>query len=145
MTAHTQLQNASLELAKTFYEAKGRHDLDATMALFAEDAVYVLPLSASGDPQPWFVHDGKDKVAQYQQNVLTRFSQIRMLDPEFTVSPDGGLVFVTARGDYVQADGNTPYHNVYVFRFQIRDGKIVRVDEYANPVTYAKLAGLPIG
>lgn len=35
--------------------------------------------------------------------------------------------------------------NVYVFRFEIQDGRIHRVDEYANPVTYALLAGLPIG
>jgi hypothetical protein len=34
---------------------------------------------------------------------------------------------------------------VYVFRLAIADGKITRVDGYANPVTFAKLAGLPIG
>ncbi len=39
----------------------------------------------------------------------------------------------------------TPYKNVYVFRFVLRGGLMVSVDKYANPVTYAKLAGLPIG
>ena len=56
----------------------------------------------------------------------------------------GSRVFVTSRDDYRQGDG-TPYKNVYVFRFVLRDGLIVSVDKYANPVTYAKLAGLPIG
>jgi hypothetical protein len=32
-----------------------------------------------------------------------------------------------------------------VFRFAVDGGKIQRVDEYANPVTFAKLADLPIG
>ena len=58
---------------------------------------------------------------------------------------DGERVFVTTQGDYVQEEGQRPYRNVYVFRFEIRDGCISRVDEYANPVTYAQLAGLPIG
>jgi hypothetical protein len=34
---------------------------------------------------------------------------------------------------------------VYVFRFAIADGKIQRADEYANPVTFARLAGIPLG
>jgi ketosteroid isomerase-like protein len=76
--------------------------------------------------------------------VLDRFEQIRMTDVEYTVGTEGGRVFVTSRGDYRQGDG-TACKNVYVFRFVLRGGLIVSVDEYANPVTYAKLAGLPIG
>jgi ketosteroid isomerase-like protein len=30
-------------------------------------------------------------------------------------------------------------HNVYVFRIEIADGHIVRVDEYANPVAWTAL------
>ena len=41
------------------------------------------------------------------------------------------------------ADDTTSY--TYVFRFVLRGGLIVSVDEYANPVTYAKLAGWPTG
>ena len=49
------------------------------------------------------------------------------------------------KGDYLQADGNRSHNNVYLFRFAIDGGKIQRVGEYANPVTFAKLADLPIG
>ena len=38
----------AVELAKAFFEAKERHDIDATMALFSENAVYTFPFSASG-------------------------------------------------------------------------------------------------
>jgi len=41
------------------------------------------------------------------------------------------------------ADDTTSY--TYVFRFVLRGVLIVSVDEYANPVTYAKLAGWPTG
>ena len=89
--------------------------------------------------------EGKQATSDYQRAVLRRFSRLHMVDPEYTVSPDGDRVFVTTKGDYIQEDGDKPYNNVYVFRFAIADGKIQRVDEYANPVTFAKLAGLRIG
>jgi ketosteroid isomerase-like protein len=67
-----------------------------------------------------------------------------MTDVEYTAGTEGSRVFVTSHEDYRQGDG-TPYKNVYVFRFVLRGGLMVSVDKYANPVTYAKLAGLPIG
>ena len=141
----TPTQQQSLDIVSAFYAAKERRDLDATVELFADNIVYVFPLSSSGEPQPWFVFEGKAAATDYQHGVLSRFSRLHMIDPEYTVSPDGDRVFVTAKGDYVQEDGHKPYNNVYVFRFAIAEGKIHRVDEYANPVTFAKLAGLPIG
>ncbi len=141
----TEKQQQSLDTVKAFYAAKERRDLDATVQLFADDIVYRFPLNASGEPTPWFVYEGKAATTEYQRGVLTRFSRLRMVDPEYTVSDNGERVFVTTKGDYVQEEGQRPYRNVYVFRFEIQDGRIQRVDEYANPVTYAQLAGLPIG
>lgn len=141
----TDIQQQSIDLVKSFYAAKERRDLEATVGLFADDVVYTLPLNASGTPDPWFVYDGKQTTSEYQRGVIQRFSQLRMMDRQYTVSSDGSTVFVEARGDYIQAEGDRPYNNVYVFKFVVRDGKITHVYEYANPVTYAKLAGLPIG
>lgn len=139
----TQLR--SLEVVQSFFAAKERQDLDAVMALFADDVIYRHPLNASGDPSPWFQFDGKEETTAYQRGVIERFSQMRMLDMESFVNPDGSTVFVTARGDYVQAVDQQPYNNLYVFKFVVQNGKITRVDEYANPVTFAKLAGFAIG
>jgi ketosteroid isomerase-like protein len=141
----TDVQQRSLEIVKEFYAAKERHDLDAVASVLADDVVYNFPLNATGTPESWFTYDGKQATLDYQRATLARFSRIHMVDPEYTVSPAGELVFATMTGDYVQADGNQSYNNVYVFRFAIADGKIQRVDEYANPVTFAKLAGIPIG
>ena len=134
----------ALDLAKAFFAAKERHDLDATMELFSDDAVYIFPLAASGKQENWFTYEGKEAVTNYQGQVLERFKQIKMLDPRYFVSTDGSNVFVESTGDYIAQDG-TAYNNVYIFKFVIRDGKIAEGYEYANPVTYAKLAGLPIG
>jgi ketosteroid isomerase-like protein len=48
-----ETSDAALSLVKEFFAAKERHDLDATMALFSEDAVYIFPLSASGKQENW--------------------------------------------------------------------------------------------
>lgn len=145
MPETTDAQQRSLEIVQEFYAAKERHDLDAVASLLADNVVYNFPLNATGTPEPWFTYDGKEATVDYQRATLARFSRIHMVDPEYTVSPTGELVFATMTGDYLQADGNRSYTNVYVFRFAIAEGKIHRVDEYANPVTFAKLADLPIG
>ena len=66
-----------------------------------------------------------------------RFKQIKMIEPRYFVSTDGGNVFVESRGDYIAQDG-TAYQNVYIFKFVVQDRKIAEEYEYANPVTYAK-------
>ena len=58
----------------------------------------------------------------------------RFIDRRITASADGATTFVQTRGDFVTADGR-PYQNVYVFRFDWRDGKIVSWEEYATPMT----------
>lgn len=136
--------DSALGIVQSFFSAKERHDLDTVAGLLADDVVYRFPLPASGKQEYWFVYEGKDETLKYQRGVLDRFEQILMTDVEYTVGTEGSRVFVTSRGDYRQGDG-TPYKNVYVFRFVVRGGLIVSVDEYANPVTYAKLAGLAIG
>jgi ketosteroid isomerase-like protein len=139
-----ETENAALSLVKEFFAAKERHDLDATMSLFSEDAVYIFPLPASGKQENWFTYKGKEAVTKYQGQVLERFKQIKMLAPRYFVTTDGSNVFAESRGDYITQDG-TAYNNVYIFKFVIRGGKIAEGYEYANPVTYAKLAGLAIG
>jgi ketosteroid isomerase-like protein len=58
----------------------------------------------------------------------------RFVDRRITASADEPTTFVQANGDFVTADGR-PYRNVYVFRFDWRDGKIASWEEYANPIT----------
>jgi ketosteroid isomerase-like protein len=115
------------------------------MATFAPTANYIFPLPASGEQKDWFRYEGKEKVAEYQTKTLKAFTQIRMFDQRFYESTDGETVFVESKGDYIAAEGNKHYTNVYVFKFVRRNGLLEEVLEYANPVTYAKLVGLPIG
>ena len=133
----------SKAVVEAFFSTKEKHDLESLTALFADNIVYTFPLPASGAQENWFVYDGKDATVEYQCKTLEAFSQLKMRDMQITISDGGGTVFVESRGDYVSSQGK-PYNNVYIFKFVLEGGKIVKTFEYANPVTYAMLAGLPI-
>ena len=135
--------NGSKAIVEAFFRTKEDHNLDDLTALFADNIVYTFPLPASGAQENWFVYEGKQATVEYQRKTLDAFSQLKMRDMQVAVSEDGDMVFVEARGDYISKDGK-PYRNVYIFKFALEDGKIVKVFEYANPVTYAMLVGLPI-
>lgn len=133
----------SRKVVEAFFRTKESHDLDGLVDLFADEIVYTFPLPASGAQRNWFVYDGKDATVEYQRKTMDAFSRLRMHDVQMTVAEDGRTVFVESRGDYLTKDGK-PYNNVYIFKFVVEDGRIVRAFEYANPVTYAMLVGLPI-
>ena len=133
----------SKALVEAFFSLKENHDLDGLTALFADDVVYTFPLPASGAQENWFVYDGKEATVEYQRKTLDAFSQLKMRDTQINVSEGDAVVFVESRGDYVSKEGK-PYNNVYIFKFVLKNDKISQVFEYANPVTYAILVGLPI-
>ena len=133
----------SRAVVHAFFSTKEQHDLEALTALLADDVVYTFPMPASGAQENWFVYEGKQATIEYQRKTLDAFSQLRMRETQVTVGESGAVVFVEARGDYVSKEGK-PYNNVYVFKFVLVGGKIAKVFEYANPVTYALLVGLPI-
>ena len=143
MTEMFESTQTSRAVVEAFFSMKEKHDLEGLTALFADNVVYTFPLPASGAQENWFVYEGKDATVEYQRKTLEAFSQLKMRDVQITVSDDGNTAFVESRGDYVSKEGK-PYNNVYVFKFVLESGLIVQVFEYANPVTYALLVGLPI-
>ncbi len=108
-------------------------DQAAIAAMLDDQIVWSTPMSADG------AADGD--TARGLQAFGARVGAIASLmqsasftDRRITASADEVTTFVQARGAFVTADGR-PYRNVYVFRFDWRDGKIVTWEEYANPVT----------
>jgi len=138
-------QLASLDLAKLFFEALEKHDISIVERHLADDVVEVIPYSNIGTPDPFYVFTGKAEVLGYLNTIITNFSRVVLNNKRYTVSEGASTVFLQAEGDLVQAGTDTKYQNVYIFKFEIRDGQIVHIDEYANPVTYSLLAGLALG
>ena len=106
----------------------------AVAELFDAEVVWSTPMSASGDAEDNEPARGREAVGSRLGAIGGMMRSARFGDRRITVSADGGTTFVQTRGDFRTAD-DRPYRNVYVFRLDWREDKIVSWEEYANPVT----------
>lgn len=141
----TENGTKNLEAVKTFFRALEQHDTSMIEPFLAPKVREVIPFSNTGAPELWKVFEGKEAVLGYLGVIVENFSRAVLLEKKTTVSHDGNVVFLEGKGDLVHAVSGVPYNNLYVFKFTFEDGLITHVDEYANPVPYAKLVGEPLG
>lgn len=130
-----------------FYTAIGRRDMDALREALTPDAVYEFPFSESGssDPAECRRFTGADAIIAFWRDTLSRDMRFGALeDVDLSILADGSRLFIEQRGDITLVDG-TAYRNRYIFRYDIRDGRIAHVREYINPVISARAFGRPLG
>ena len=135
----------AIKTVQDYFESMEQHDEAKCASLFTEDVTETIPFNRSGLAEPQAFFNGKREVLGYVRQIFANFRQTRMRNKVYTASADGSTVFCEAQGDLVAAKDSKPYLNLYVFRFTLRDGLIGEIREYANPVTYSQLMGLPVG
>lgn len=134
----------STQTVERFIAALEAKDIEAVAALLDDRMSIVQPLSFGGDAADAVRYEGKAASLGYFRGVTTRMGRIRFVDAELSVVDGGRAVFYEATGDLTTADG-VPYRNVYVLKFELSGERIVRLVEYANPVTFALTFGFPLG
>jgi ketosteroid isomerase-like protein len=87
--------------------------------------------------------NGREDVLGYTRGIFDKFDPLVWRNHQWTVSPDGRDVFFLATGDMVVARTGAPYRNTYLTRFDVADGRIVRMAEYGNVMMYARLGVRP--
>ncbi len=118
---------------RALLDALERKDFDAVSARIDRNATLTVPLSFSGAPEPAGQFANKEEILGYVNNVFTNFQRIRFADVRISVTANGKTSFVQAKGDFLTVDGRS-YRNVYIYRFDWRNGRMVRTEEYANPI-----------
>ncbi len=118
--------NRFLNLLETGNEAGLADILD-------DQVVWSTPMS-SGGAEGGEPARGREAFGSRLAAIGGLMTSAKFVDRRITASADTATTFVQTRGDFVTADGR-PYQNVYVFRLDWRDGKIVSWEEYANPIT----------
>ncbi len=129
--------NAELDVAAAtnrFLDLLEAGDRAGVGRMLHPDVVWSALMTASGDAGD---ADRAEGIAAFQSRInsiaaLNRSA--RFTDRRVTTSAAGLTTFVQTQGDFRTTDGR-PYRNVYVFRFDWRDGRIVSWEEYANPIT----------
>tara|TARA_R110002124_G_scaffold1797_17_gene11552 strand:+ start:12133 stop:12546 length:414 start_codon:yes stop_codon:yes gene_type:complete len=132
-------------LSDAYLNALEAQDLETFSSLLGDAPTIDIPLSNTGDPAPWFTFEGREQALGYIATIFSNFSQVKLTERRTYVSDDGKTAFVEAKGDLIQRDTEASYRNVYVFKMSMQDERISHVREYANPVPFAKLMGMPLG
>lgn len=132
-------RESALEVAKDYIRFIETGDREGIANSLADDVVQIFPISseATGDPQGIF--SGKEEVVDYTYGLFRKFTGLRWPDPEWTESADGTRAFLEGRGDATVTQSGERYSNVYITRFDVKDGLIVRIAEYANATLYVSL------
>jgi ketosteroid isomerase-like protein len=107
-------------------------DQAAIAELLDDQVVWSAPMSFSGaeDTEP---ARGRAAFGSRLGSIAAVMQSARFTRRRITASADNATTFVQTSGDFVTVAGR-PYRNVYVFRFDWRDGRIVSWEEYANPI-----------
>ena len=131
---------------KTFFRAIGAKDLNLLATCLTDDTLNAFPFSESGR-----VGEGAFRVFRGKAEVLESWSRAFAItgdrkpyvDLEMAMIADGSRVFVECRGR-LERDTGRHYENRYVFRFDLRDGRIAASREYFNPIATAYAFERPI-
>lgn len=131
-------QAGALAIAEKYFTSWTDGDVERLRALMSVDVTLVLPFSGE-TPEPVFRFDGVDQTLGYLQFAHSTFERLTFRDEQWVVSQDARFVYLHAVGDMVAKPNDMKYDNVYMFRLQLRDGRINEVLEYTNPVIWTNL------
>jgi ketosteroid isomerase-like protein len=124
-------------LARSFISAFEREDFDAMNALITDDIVLDEAFPPPTIPP---MLTGRPLVNAFIRRVGELMRVIRFVNPSFQETANGQIAYFEATGDFV-TERDTPYRNRYIMRFDVRDGKIVRIVEYLNPLIVIEQLG----
>lgn len=129
----------ALEVAQEYVRLIETGERDSLAACLSDDVRQIFPISAeaTGEPQAIFV--GKAEVLDYTYGLFRKFQRLHWPNPQWTISADGNRAFLEARGDAQVTHSGIRYQNVYITRFDVKDGLIVEIAEYANSALYMSL------
>jgi len=157
MTSTGPTTRSTLETAKEFIRAVEAKDIDAVRDTLRDDVeqLFMHSSAVTGDEgvadiivgrrSGFCVADlsGREEVLGYTRGIFDKFEPLAWRNHQWKVSPDGGDVYFSGTGDIIVARTGVPYRNTYLTRFDVADGKIVRMAEYGDVMMYARLGVRP--
>lgn len=121
-----------LEVANRFLDAFEAQDLPCLTELLSPDVVWEPKATFSGEPEDV---TGSEAVASVLEGLLSRLESAAF--SQRSLSENQGIVFAELVGDMRTRNGK-PYRNWYLLKMHIHDGRITRVEEYQNPILFAR-------
>ncbi|WP_345817622.1 nuclear transport factor 2 family protein (plasmid) [Paraburkholderia sp. PREW-6R] len=122
-----------VQLVKHFFEAIGRGDKQALLAVCAEDIEWIIP----GENWPLAgTHRGHAGVAGVLQKASQEVEMTSPEPPEFVAQGERVMVLGVATGRIKATQ--KPFKDDFVFAFTVRNGKITKIREYVDTQALAR-------
>jgi ketosteroid isomerase-like protein len=126
----------STDVVRRFLTGMERKDREGMLALLTDDSTMECVLGLDGNNAPRRFWAGMAGARDHYTQAFDAVESIELTEVVINQALDPNLVFAEALGSMRMSNGR-PYDNRYVFRFELRDGKIATLREYCNPVTAA--------
>jgi ketosteroid isomerase-like protein len=126
-------------LIEGFYAALGKGDRSKLLELLAPDAVWIPPLSA-----PIARTEGAEAIADALGSQIVRhmFDLSKPFALEVRrILADGDVAVVQQRLTATAKATGLPYDNQYCWVYEVRDGRIAVLEEYADTIVAGKAMG----
>lgn len=119
------------DLAVRALKIAGNRQFDQLHTVCADDVLLEFPFWPTG-PRSW---SGLDRMIE-KFSIEKIFTTFRI--DVLKVFDAGETVIVEATSEGIYPSDRAPYQNHYLFAFTIRDGKIIRWNEFFNPLEVMK-------
>jgi ketosteroid isomerase-like protein len=123
----------NVQTVKDFFEAIGRADSEALLALCDEDIEWIVP--GTGWPLAG-THRGRAGLATFLQTASESVETSFPEPPEYVAQGDRVLVVGFARGKMKAT--NKAWEDHWVFAITVRNGKILNIREYVDTQALAR-------
>ncbi len=135
------------ELGREYLRALQAKDKAAILAILAEDFTLVVPCALDGvndsNSATWSGLTGPNGADINLDKTFVKIEPICYPDLEFTPGANPNVAFAEGMGE-MRMITNRHYRNMYVFRFDSEAGKLKRIREYVNPITWAISMGVAL-
>jgi ketosteroid isomerase-like protein len=119
------------QIMQLFVDRFIRKDYDAMLDLFDEDVIFEFPYVPKPYPKQL---EGKAALQQHLEMLDKMLEITSFTTPIVHVSADSPVFFAQFEGcGTILAEGK-PYEQQYISVVELRDGKIVRYQDYWNPL-----------
>jgi ketosteroid isomerase-like protein len=137
--ANEKLREANIALAERVIRTCGNlrpHDVRED---FAENAVLALPYAPEGTPKETV---GRDRVVAYISLLSNYIEPGIFVDHEFdTLANDPGVVVARYSASTKLLTTGRSYENTYITLVTVRDAKVVRYEEFFDPINWLTAQG----
>lgn len=130
---------ATREVIKAYYDALRKGDRDALLELLAEDCEWLPPPGAPIEA----IKGGAALADALGRNVVkTTFDLSKPFNLEVRrVLADGNIAVVQQRLTATAKATGLPYDNQYCWVYEVNDGRIVHMEEYADTLIASRAMG----